>query len=106
MRGCIFLTASDAMWGFGLAGFRQVVTDSSAVVAEFEHIVRQGNAGLVIVDERLLTERSLARLNGIEQRWEGALVVLPAPGEAREPEGGDYGSRLIQRVLGYQLKLT
>jgi len=106
MQGCVFMTTGDATYGFSLAGFRQVITDNGMVAADFEKIVQQGEAGLVIVDERLLTEKTLVQLNGLERRWEGAMVVLPAPGEEKGLEGGDYGSRLIQRVLGYQMKLT
>lgn len=106
MQGCIFLTAGDAAYGFDLAGFRQIITDSDRVVADFEKIVQQGEAGLVIIDERLLAEKTLVRLNAVEHRWKGAMVVLPAPGEETGLEGSDYGRRLIQRVLGYQMKLT
>jgi vacuolar-type H+-ATPase subunit F/Vma7 len=106
MKGCIFLTAGDAVHGFGLAGFRQIVADPETVVTEFENIVRGGETRLVIVDERLLSGADAGRLHALEKNWPGALVVLPAPGVEEEGEGADYGNRLIARVLGYQMKLS
>lgn len=106
MKGCIFLTAGDAVPGFGLAGFRQNVASPDTVVAEFEQIVRGGVTGLVIIDERLLSGADSARLRLLERNWPGALVILPEPGSGEEDGGGDYGSRLIARVLGYQMKLS
>ena len=106
MKRCVFITAGDAACGFSLAGFQHVVADSGSVIAEFEKITRQGEPGLVIIDERLLTGMNTARINSIEQRWAGAMVVLPAPGSEVDREGADYGNRLIERVLGYQMKLT
>ena len=106
MKGCVFLTAGDAVHGFGLAGFRQVVADPGTVVDEFEKIVRSGATGLVIIDERLLSGADGARLHALEKNWPGALVVLPAPGFEGEGGTADYGNRLIARVLGYQMKLS
>lgn len=106
MKGCVFLTTRDAVPGFGLAGFRQIVADQGTVVAEFEKIVRSGATGLVIVDERLLSGTDGGRLRALEKNWAGALVVLPAPGAEVEGGGADYGNRLIARVLGYQMKLS
>ena len=106
MKRCVFITTRDATYGFGLAGFQQVVTDMESVVAEFARIAQRGEPSLVIIDERLLTENNVARINNIERRWAGAMVVLPAPGAETGPEGSDYGNRLISRVLGYQMKLS
>lgn len=106
MKGCIFLTTGDADQGFGLAGFRQMVTAPGAVAETFAQIVREGSGGLVIVDERLLAGADLARLRVLEHDFAGALVVLPAPAAGGEEEAEGYGSRLIARVLGYQMKLS
>jgi vacuolar-type H+-ATPase subunit F/Vma7 len=105
MKGCIFLTTSEAGYGFGLAGFRQIVASPETLAAEFEKIVNSSATGLAIVDERLLAGADSARLRVLEKQWAGALVVLPAPGIGSEEGGADYGSRLIARVLGYQMKL-
>ena len=106
MKGCVLLTARDAMPGFGLAGFRQIVAIPDTVVAEFEQIVRGNVIGLVIMDERLLSGADADRLRLLENNWPGALVILPAPGGEEEDGAADYGSRLIARVLGYQMKLS
>jgi vacuolar-type H+-ATPase subunit F/Vma7 len=105
MKGCVFLTTSEAGHGFGLAGFRQIVASPETLAAEFAQIVNSGASGLVIVDERLLAGADSARLRVLEKQWSGILVVLPAPGIGPEEEAADYGSRLIARVLGYQMKL-
>ncbi|MHB8810555.1 MAG: V-type ATP synthase subunit F [Desulfobulbaceae bacterium] len=106
MKGCVFLTANDARHGFGLAGFRQVVAGPGTLVAELEKIVRRGDAGLVIIDERLLSGADEVRLHVLEKNWPGALVVLPASGVDEGGGVADYGNRLIARVLGYQMKLS
>ena len=106
MKGCVFLTAGDAVPGFGLAGFRQIVASPDTVVAEFEQIIHGGVTGLVIIDERLLSGADSASLRLLEKNWPGALVILPAPGGEEEDGAADYGSRLIARVLGYQMKLS
>lgn len=106
MKGCIFLTAADAGHGIGLAGFRQLVTDPANLAAEFEKIVRSGEAGLVIIDERLLAGTDTGRIRALEKNFGGALVVLPSPDAQLEGGAADYGSRLIARVLGYQIKLS
>lgn len=106
MKKCAFITVRDALHGFTLAGFRQIISDANGVVAEFERIVAGGEPGLVIIDERLLTEGNTAKLHALERRWDGALVILPEPAAEEAADTGDYGTRLIARVLGYQMKLT
>lgn len=107
MKGCVFITGKDAEYGFSGAGFRQMISDGDTVLADLEKIVQQGSSGLVIIDERLLGDKVRARMEVIEKRWQGAIVVLPKPGpETGEPEKEDFGMRLVARVLGYQMKLS
>lgn len=107
MKGCVFITAMDAEYGFVMAGFRQIISAGDTVLADLEKIVQESSSGLVVIDERLLSDQVKARMEVIEKRWQGAIVVLPKPGpEGAEPGKEDFGMRLIAKVLGYQMKLS
>ena len=106
MKGCTFITMKDCMYGFGLAGFQQVIADKDGVLEVFEKIVATSGPGLVFIDERLLEENILSRIQLLEKQWGGAIISLPAPGKGEEGAGMDFGKRFISRVLGYQMKLS
>ena len=106
MKGCTFITMKDCMYGFGLAGFQQVIADKDGVLEVFEKIVATSGPGLVFIDERLLEENILSRIQMLEKQWGGAIISLPAPGKGEEGGGMDFGKRFISRVLGYQMKLS
>ena len=106
MRNCLFLTMEDARYGFDLTGFYQVVTDSEHVLGELEKYIKATEHGLIIVDERLLDEKTMGRIQVLEKWWGGTMITLPLPAREEMREEQDYGQRLIARVLGYQMKLT
>jgi len=106
MKGCIFITMQDSAYGFTLAGFQQVIAEKESVLEVFEKIVATSVPGLVFIDERLLGDTILSRLQVLEKQWGGAIISLPAPGKSGEISGIDYGKRFISRVLGYQMKLS
>lgn len=103
----MFITPQDAAYGFSLTGFQQVISDRETVLAELEKIVLTGSSGLVLIDERLLNDKVSRRIEVIEKKWKGAIVILPEPGTvSAEPGKLDFGMQLIARVLGYQMKLS
>ena len=106
MKGCLFITPQDAVYGFDMTGFNQVISAKERIIADLEEIVRHRPAGIVFVDERLLTEAVNSRIQVIEKQWQGAIVILPEPGTDIEAGREDFGMRLIARVLGYQIKLS
>lgn len=107
MKGCVFITPQDAAYGFALTGFQQVISDRDTVLVDLEKIVLKGSSGLVLIDERLLSDKVSRRIEVIEKQWEGAIIILPEPGTERiEPGKRDFGMQLIARVLGYQMKLS
>lgn len=107
MKGCIFITADDAAYGISLTGFRQMLSNRERILEDIEQIVAEQSTGLVFIDERLLTGKISGRIEVIEKRWPGAIVILPGPSETeKEPAKEDYGMQLVSRVLGYQMKLS
>lgn len=106
MKGCIFITMQDSIYGFTLAGFRQVIADGDNVLDVVAKIVQSSAPGLVFIDERLLTEKIMGRLQLLEKQWGGAIVSLPAPAKEDVSAGMDFGRQFISRVLGYQMKLS
>jgi len=107
LKGCVFITAADARYGLAMTGFSQVVSDAHTVLDDLERVVAKDSSGLVFIDERLVSEKVRRRIEGIEKRWQRAIVIIPAPTPAEgEPGEMDYGMQLISRVLGYQMKLS
>jgi len=105
MKGCVFVTMKDNIYGFMLAGFQQEVADRETLLMVVEKIMKSSGAGLIFIDERLLTEKIRGRLQFLEKTWGGALISLPVPFGKVEPGKDDYGNRFISRVLGYHMKL-
>ena len=60
----------------------------------------------MFVDERLVAESITGRLQLLEKKWGGAIIMLPAPGKEGEVIARDTGQQFISRVLGYQMKLS
>ena len=106
MKGCIFVTRDDCEYGFSLAGFQQLITNEENILKIMRRIVRSQEPGLVFIDERLLTEENMGRLQLMEKQWGGAIISLPEPRKLGEPIGKDFGKHFISRVLGYQMKLS
>lgn len=106
MKGCVFVTGKDNLYGFALAGFRQVVVNKENVLEVMVGIMADEHPGLLFIDERLLSEHIMGRLQLQEKQWGGAIITLPAPEKRGESAGEDFGNRFVARVLGYQMKLS
>jgi len=107
VKGCVFITPEDSAYGFSLTGIRQVISSRENILDDLTQIVAADSAGLVFIDERLLSDTIRGMIEVTEKRWPGAIVIIPEPSPATEgPGAGDYGMQLVSRVLGYQMKLS
>lgn len=105
MRKIVVITPPDAAFGFAVAGVTQVVTTPDQAEAAVRRNMEDPECGVVILDERLLAGIDERRFKEMEKRWFGVLVVLPVP-ESGGTEGEDFATRLIRKVIGYQVRLT
>ena len=105
MKKIVTITPPDAAHGFALAGVKQLVLTPSELDATLLELMRDPATGVIIIDERLVARPAQRRIEEIERRWPGLVVVLPAPGKPQRAEE-DYVLRLIRRAIGYQVRLT
>lgn len=105
MKKIVFITPVDARYGFSLAGVTQISIPANELQATVEAITGQEEAGVVVVDERLIDGMSEEELHEMESRWAGVIIVLPAP-ERAELEGEAYAIRLLRRAIGYHVRLN
>ena len=104
MKKVVFITTPDAKHGFALAGVIQLIVRGEGAETLLKEIITQPEIGLVVLDERLIKSIGEEKLQEIEQRWNGILLTLPAP-ETPGVTGEDYTAQLIQKVIGYHLRL-
>ncbi|KPJ80314.1 MAG: ATPase [Gammaproteobacteria bacterium SG8_30] len=105
MKQIVVVTPTDARLGFALGGVVQATTVPAELPAMLRQLADEPETGVVIVDERLLTERAREEIAALERHWPGLVVVLPSPGKAVAAEE-DYVLRLIRRAIGYQVRLN
>ncbi len=104
MKKIAFITPSDAGFGFSLTGVPQYITDAGELEATFRIVTADQDAGLIIVDERLIGRLQEDRLRELDHGWGGVLLILPSPEKPPE-EVEDYAARLIRRAIGYHVRL-
>lgn len=104
MKKIIFLTPSDAEYGFSLTGVTQYVINEKDAEDKLKNLLSQPDTGLVVIDERLIKGVNDERLRDMEERWFGVLLILPSP-EKAALEAEDYALRLIRRAIGYHVRL-
>jgi vacuolar-type H+-ATPase subunit F/Vma7 len=95
--------------GFALTGIDVAkVRDSSSAWELLQHVIADGQHGLVIVDECFMSEiEERARVSLYERN---VPLIVPVPCELRwrdveELPPDDYLAGLIRRAVGYQLNL-
>ena len=101
----IFFTEKDARYGFGLAGFEQHVCDSDGLESLLEQFVQKPEYGLVVIDERLVTESIDNRLREMEKDLDLVFVIMPPPMKT-ETRREDYAVRLLRKAIGYHMQLN
>jgi V/A-type H+-transporting ATPase subunit F len=105
MKKIIFLTPRDAEFGFSLAGIAHQVIEPSETWETLRTVTADPDAGLVILDERLLQAVGEERIREVEEDWPGIVLILPSP-EKLPAEAEDYAARLIRRAIGYHVRLN
>ena len=104
MKKVIFMTPGDAENGFQLAGVSQYITSAEKAEQKLLEAVKETDAGLIIIDERLLHDIHEESLKKIEARWSGTMLILPSPAPVKAAEE-DYAARLIRHAIGYHVRL-
>jgi len=105
VKKIVTITPPDAAYGFALAGVKQLVRTPQDLDDTLLDLKSDPETGVIIIDERLVAGLTQWRIEDIERRWPGLVVVLPAPGKPQRPEE-DYVLRLIRRAIGYQVRLS
>ena len=104
MKEILFLTPGDSAPGFALTGVRQQALNSTEAWNVIQQACTDPEIGVVAVDSRLLEKVDPLRLRELTDRWPGVLVTLRAPAGRRAPPGDEL-QRLVQRALGYHVRL-
>jgi len=104
LKKIAFITPLDAEFGFRLAGISQHITGQEDAEETLRKIMSEPDIGLIILDERMLPAIDEEKRREWERRWQGILLVLPAPGKPTA-ESEDYAARLIRRAVGYHVRL-
>jgi len=105
MKKIIFITPGDAVPGFLLAGIEQQIAGLDDADEALRTAIADPDAGLVVLDERLLAGLTEDQLRDREKDWPGIVLVMPSP-EQLPPEKEDYAARLIRRAIGYHVRLN
>ncbi len=105
MRRVLFITPRDVEFGFALAGTVHRTVSAEEAEEALLRVKDQADVGVVAIDERLLEDIPDELLDELEHRWDGVLVVLPAP-ELPGTKVEDYALELIRRTIGYHLRLS
>lgn len=105
MKKIVFMTPDDAVFGFRLTGVEHHVVKREKAEESLFKIISEEDTGLVIIDERLLTDIAEEKIRDIERSWHGILLILPSP-ERPPAEFEDYAARLIRRAVGYHVRLN
>ena len=101
----IFFTERDARYGFGLAGFEQHVCDCDELESLLEQFIQKPEYGLIVIDERLVTESIDHRLREMERGLDLVFVIMPPPMKT-ETRREDYAARLLRKAIGYHVQLN
>ena len=102
MSRVMFLTTTDARYGFSLTGMTQLAIRPAEAEEQLRQAISDKDIGVLVIDERLVKAVDEKRFAELEAAWSGLLVTLPAPEESAEE---DALQRLIRRALGYHVRL-
>jgi len=101
----IFFTPEDARYGFSLAGFEQHICIGGELEDLLERFVQKPEYGLIVIDERLISESLDKRIRELESGLELVFVIMPPP-QRLEGKGEDYALRLLRKAIGYHIQLN
>lgn len=104
MKRVVIVTSTDTELGLGLTGVTHHVVKQEEAEMTLRRITRDPEAGLIIIDEHLVSGIRDEKMKEIERSWHGIIVVLPSP-ERPEADMEDYAAQLIRRAIGYHVRL-
>lgn len=104
MSRVVVITPDDVAPGFALTGIHQKIPAGESLWEVVTDLCRTDGVGLIAIDSRLLQPEDEGRMQRLAEGWSGVLLTLPPPvGGGRED--GDELQRLVQRALGYHVRL-
>lgn len=104
MKEILFLTMTDSAPGFSLTGVGQEALTPGECWEKLQQACQNPEIGVIAADARLLEKLDPLRLRELTTHWGGVMVTLPAPANRRAPPGDEL-QRLVQRALGYHVRL-
>jgi V/A-type H+/Na+-transporting ATPase subunit F len=103
------ISEKELAGGFALAGVETwSVSDAKEASEALTQAISNGEYGIVIMDEMLLSELDKQVLKDLSRGHGPLLVSIPAELRWRDTETlprDDYVARLIRRAVGYQLNV-
>lgn len=105
MKKIMFITTTDAEYGFRLGGVLQQVASAEDVGRKLQDVCDDPDYGLVVIDEPLLQAIDEDTIQSIERQWDGVLLTLPSH-EATREEIEAYMASLLRKTIGYHIKLN
>ena len=105
MNKVAFITPRDAAFGFSLAGVAQYVAGPAELEGLLKELTLEEDIGLITIDERLLNEELEEIVALRQETWAGVITILPPP-PRQAPLGAGYAERLLQKAIGYQVRLN
>jgi len=103
MKKIAFITTEDADYGFRLAGASQFISKKERGIHNIEELIKRGEFGIIVIDERVLGDDIMEKIDELQQSFEGIVSILPSPYEMGEIPF-DIVDRLISRAIGYQVR--
>lgn len=104
MKKVLVLAPAQPASGFAIAGAIAREAGCPQMPELLDSASSDASIGVLAIDERLIDAVALERMREMEQRWRGAIAIVPSPGGAARPED-DYARRLIRRAIGYQVRV-
>lgn len=107
MSKLLVITYPDTSLGFSLAGVEvKEVLDGGDIAPILQDVIKQGEYGLLVVEEKLLAKVDEGILKRIRKTGIPVIVPIDTPKSWQtEEEMESYIARLIRRAIGYQVKI-
>jgi V/A-type H+-transporting ATPase subunit F len=104
-RKIAFITEQDANYGFQLAGFDQFICAAGSLSGVLQNIAGNKEFGVVVIDERLVSEEDEEDIRERAHAGNLVLVILPVPSTIPAKKE-DYAARLLRKAVGYHVRLS
>ncbi|MGB5696558.1 MAG: V-type ATP synthase subunit F [Polyangiales bacterium] len=92
--------------GFALAGVTVLeATDAVVVVKLIEQLVRDMNAGVILVEEPLYRDLTDEVRRGLQRSISPVVIPVPGPDWTAESTAHEYIVEILRRAIGYRVRL-